>query len=98
MGGAETPPRGEGGGKSEKMKKTGRDIDEGNSFMKFELNPITLKGPKIGGTVFGPVTQNLLFGHNEKKFAKMAKIAMDSKYDFCAQSFETKFDFLGRIL
>ena len=80
------------------MKKTGRDIDEGNSFMKFELNPITLKGPKIGGTVFGPVTQNLLFGHNEKKFDKMAKIAMDSKYDFCARSFETKFDFLGRIL
>ena len=55
------------------MKKTGRDIDEGNSFMKFELNPITLKGPKIGGTVFGPVTQNLLFGHNEKNLDKMGK-------------------------
>ena len=52
--------------------------------MKFELNPITLKGPKIGETIFGPVTQNLLFGHNENSFDKMAKIAMDSKYDFCA--------------
>ena len=66
------------------MKKMGRDIDEGSSFMKFELNPITLKGPKIGGTFFAPITQNLLFGLNEKKFAKMAKIAMNSKYDFCA--------------
>ena len=34
--------------------------------MKFELNPITLRGPKIGGKFFGPVTQNLLFGHNKK--------------------------------
>ena len=80
------------------MKKRDRDIDEGNSFMKFELNPRTLKGPKIGGTFFGPVTQNLLFGCNEKNFDKMAKIAMDSTYDFYARSFETKFDFLGRIL
>ena len=66
--------------------------------MKFELNPITLRGPKIGGKFFGPVTQILLFGHNEKNFDKIAKIAMDSKYDFCALSFETKFDFLGCIL
>ena len=79
-------------------KKKNPDIDEGNSFMMFELNPITLKGPKIGGTVFGPVTQNLLFRHNEKLFEKMAKIGMDSKYDFYAQSFETKFDILGCIL
>ena len=66
--------------------------------MKSELNPITLKGPKIGGTFFGPVTQNLLFRHNEKHFDKMAKIGMDSKYDFYARSFETKFDILGCIL
>ena len=54
--------------------------------MKFELNPITLRGPKIGGKFFGPVTQILLFGHNEKNFEKIAKIAMDSKYDSLSTS------------
>ena len=66
--------------------------------MKFELNPITLRGPKIGGKFFGPVTQILLFGHNKKFFDIIAKIALDTKYYFCVLSFETKFDFLGCIL
>ena len=36
-------------------------IDE-NSFIKFELNPITIKGPKLEGKFFGPVTtRNLQF-------------------------------------
>ena len=63
--------------------------------MKFEINPITVNGPKIRGEFFGTVIQNLLFGHYEKIFDKMAKIAMDSMYDFHARSFETKFHFLG---
>ena len=37
------------------MKKTYGDIDGENSFIKFELNPITIKGPKLGGKFFGPV-------------------------------------------
>ena len=36
--------------------------------MNFELNPITVNGPKIRGEFFGPVIKNLLFGHYEKKF------------------------------
>ena len=46
--------------------------------MNFELNSITLKGKRIGGMFFGPVTQIFLFGHNEQNFDKIAKIAMDS--------------------
>ena len=86
------------GGEISKNSREDRDIYKGNLFKKFELNPITLNGPKIGGKLFGPVTQNLLFRHNVKLFDKMAKIGMDSKYDFYAQSFETKFDILGCIL
>ena len=66
--------------------------------MKFVINSVTLNGPNIGQKFLGPKTQNLLFGHNEEIFDKMAKIAMDSKYDLYVQSFETKFDLLGRIL
>ena len=37
-------------------------IDGENSFIKFELNPITTKGSKLGGKFFGPVkTGNLQF-------------------------------------
>ena len=44
------------------MKKTYGDIDGENSFIKYELNPITIKGPKLGGKFFGPVkTRNLQF-------------------------------------
>ena len=42
-----------------------------------------------------PVTFNLLFGLYEKILDKMAKMRVDSKYDFCPLSFKTKFIFLG---
>ena len=37
-----------------KIRKTNRDIDGKNSFMKFGLDPITIKGLKFGGKFFGP--------------------------------------------
>ena len=40
-----------------------------------------------GGKFFGPVTQFFFFEHNEEKFDKMAKIAMDPKYDYYVLSF-----------
>ena len=44
------------------MKKTNRDIDGENSLIKFELDPTTIKGPKLGGKFFGLVTtRNLEF-------------------------------------
>ena len=52
-GGATDPPRGGWGGKFKKMKKRYGDIDGENSFIKFELNPITIKGSKLGGKFFG---------------------------------------------
>ena len=54
-----------------------------------------IKGSKIGGKFFGPVTEKLLFSPSKAKFDKMAKIAIDSKCDFYVLSYETKFDFLG---
>ena len=61
-GGSQTPSPPEGWGGEGNKKKTYGDIDEGNSFMKFELNPITIKGPKLGEKFFGPVkTRNLQF-------------------------------------
>ena len=53
------------------MKKSYGDIDGENSFIKFELNPITIKGPKLGGKFFGPVkTRNpqFAFWTLQKKF------------------------------
>ena len=41
--------------------------------MNFELNPITVNCPKIVGNFFGPIPENLLFGHNEKNLDKMGK-------------------------
>ena len=51
--GALIPSRGDGGGRTK--KKIYGDIDGENSSIKFELNPIAIKGPKLGGKFFGPV-------------------------------------------
>jgi len=74
--------------KFEKMKKTTLDIHLENMCVKFELDPITLKGPNLGGTDIGPET----FLKKIKK--KNRKMTIDSKYDFCPLSFKTKFRFL----
>ena len=66
--------------------------------MKFEHNPKTVRGPKMGGKFFGPVTKILLFSPCKNPFDKMAKITIDSKYHFYVLSYETKFDFLGCIV
>ena len=45
-----------------------RDIDEKNSFIKFEQDPINLKGPKIQGTQMSQFcqAQTLKIFKNEK--------------------------------
>ena len=60
----------------------------------------TIKCAKLGGKFFGPVkTGNLQFAFciYENILDKMAKIKVDSKYDFCPLSFKTKFSFLHRM-
>ena len=53
--GTKPQPRGRIGGKFGKMKETYGDIDGENLSVQFELNPITIKGPKLRGKFFGPV-------------------------------------------
>ena len=55
--------------------------------MKFELNTIAVNGPNIRGKVFWTRNPKFFFEHNEEKFDKMAKIAMDPKYDYYVLSF-----------
>ena len=50
--------------------KTCGDIEGKNSFMKFELNPIIIEGPKLGLKVFRTGNPKFAFWTLGKKFTK----------------------------
>ena len=54
--------------KFKKIKNMYRDIDEKNSFIKFEQDPINLKGPKIIGNFYTRPNVPILTSLDAKNF------------------------------